>query len=438
LIKASHPTLRYKSSRKVTLDVSQVRLGMYVAALDRPWEETPFLFQGFTVETEHDIQVLHEYCRQVTIDIESSVDFQIQPRTGASTAGHGTTTSVRKRSREVEQELSRAQRTHAASSRLIRSIMDDVRLGKSVDTTAAREAVSECVDSVIANADAMTLLTRIREKDEYTSEHSLSVSILTVAMARHMGMQRQELVDLGMCGLLHDVGKVLTPTEILTKPGRLTAEEMEVMKEHTTHGRNVLMSSKGATLKALDVAHAHHERFDGMGYPRGLVESQIGQYTRMVAITDTFDAITSDRVYDNARHNMDAFRILSRGRGSHWDPKLVIRFIEAIGIYPAGTPVELSNGMSGVVIETHPTLKLRPKILLTRGPNGPLEPPVLLDLARRQVDRYGQRLEIRTILSQRVANINLHELRARGVLDDLSALPDFGAIDQPQPQPQTG
>ena len=426
------PTLRYKASRKMRLGVDQVRLGMYVAELDRPWEETPFLFQGFTVETEHDLHVLREYCREVTIDVQSSVDFQLEPQARRGSAAQSTTLSVSKRSREVEQELSRAQRTHLASSRLVRTILDDVKLGKSVDTAAAREAVTECVDSVIANPDAMTLLSRIREKDDYTAQHALSVSVLTVALGRHIGMERHELVDLGLCGLLHDVGKVMVPIEILTKPGRLTEDEMVLMREHTTHGRNILMSGKGSVLKAVDVAHAHHERFDGGGYPRGLVESQIGLYTRMVAIIDTFDAVTTDRAYGSARHNMDAFRILSKGRGSHWDPKLVIRFIETIGIYPAGTPVELSNQMIGIVVETHPTLKLRPKVLLTHGPNGPLQPPVLLDLARHQADRHGQRLEVRDILSPRVAGVSLHELRSRGVLDNLHNLPDFASVDRPE------
>lgn len=227
VIHNKRPTLSYKTSRKVTIPVAELRLGMYVAELDRPWEETPFLFQGFTIETEHDIGVIREYCEQVTVDIESSVDFQIQPtaRAGRQAGTTGRTTAVSKRSENVERALSRAQRTHADSSRLIRTIMDDVRLGKSVDTPAARAAVTECVDSVIANPDAMTLLSRIREKDEYTSQHSLSVSILTVALGRQLGMQREELIDLGICGLLHDVGKVLTPDEVLTKPGALRSRK---------------------------------------------------------------------------------------------------------------------------------------------------------------------------------------------------------------------
>jgi putative nucleotidyltransferase with HDIG domain len=328
----------------------------------------------------------------------------------------------------VEQAMRQAQSTHVASSRLIRTIMDDVRLGKSVDTPAAREAVTECVDSVIANQDAIALLTRIREKDEYTSQHSLSVSILTVALGRHMGMDRAELIDLGLCGLLHDVGKVMIPDEVLLKPGKLSEPEMDVMRGHTTYGRDVLMSSRGAPLKALDVAHAHHERFNGSGYPRGLTESQITPYTRMVAITDTFDAITTDRIYSNSRANMEAFRILSKGRNTHWDAKLVIGFVEAIGIYPAGTAVELSNNMIGIVVETHPTLKLRPKVVLTHTPDGPLNPPVLLELATQMKDEHGQALQIGRVLRPSVADVSLHTLRDRGILDNLADLPRFDQV----------
>ncbi|MCP5313053.1 MAG: HD-GYP domain-containing protein [Chromatiaceae bacterium] len=426
LIEQKQPTLRYKSSRKMTVPVGDLRLGMYVAELDRPWLGTPFLFQGFTIETERELELLREYCSKVTIDVESTVDFQIKTGSGGKPGPHTRTTTVSKRSQVVEREITRAQTAHAASSKVIRDIMDDVRLGKAVDTPAAREAVTECVDSVIANADALALLTRIREKDEYTSQHSLSVSILSVALGREMGHGRKELIEIGLCGLLHDVGKVLVPDEILGKPDRLSADEMEVMKQHTTFGRDILLSSSGALLKSVDVAHAHHERFDGSGYPRGLVEDQITPVTRIVAIADTFDAITSDRVYANARTNMDAFRILSRGRRTHWDPKLVIRFVEAIGIYPAGTAVELSNQMVGLVIESHPTLKLRPKLLVTHTPNGPLKPPMIVDLATRMQDQFGRKLQISRVLPPSSASISLHELRAHGVLENLHQLPEFG------------
>lgn len=423
------PTLSYKTSRRMELPVGELRLGMYVAELDRPWEETPFLFQGFTIETEHDLEVLRQYCEMVTIDIESSVDFQIQPGAAARRApsSHNRTLqAVSKRTQTVERELGRAQRTHVASSQLIRNIMDDVRLGKTVDTPAARAAVTDCVDSVIANPDAMALLSRIREKDEYTSQHSLSVSILSVALGRHLGMERDELISLGMCGLLHDVGKVLIPDEILRKPGKLTDEEMAIMREHTTHGRNILMSSSGAPMKAMDVAHAHHEHLDGSGYPRGLTDKQIPAFARMVAVVDAFDAITSDRAYNHAKTNMDAFRVLSRGRMTHWDARLVIKFVEAIGIYPAGTAVELSNQMVGIVIETHPTQKLRPKVLLSHSARGPLKPPMLLDMAKHQVDENGQKLEIRRVLPPSVAGLDLHRIRESGLLDNLQNLPEFG------------
>jgi len=428
LINGNNPTLSYKTSQKVPMPVSELKLGMYVAELDRPWEGTPFLFQGFTIETEQELEVLAEYCDTVVIDIESSVDFQIQSKSRKRPTTQTQTRAVTKRHESVEQAMRRAQSTHVASSRLIRTIMDDVRLGKSVDTPAAREAVTECVDNVIANQDAITLLTRIREKDEYTSQHSLSVSILTVALGRHIGLDREELIDLGMCGLLHDVGKVMVPDEVLKKPGKLTEPEMDVMRGHTTHGRDVLMSSSGAPLKALDVAHAHHERFNGSGYPRGLTESQITPYTRMVAITDTFDAITTDRVYSNSRANMEAFRILSKGRNTHWDAKLVIGFVEAIGIYPAGTAVELSNKMIGIVVETHPTLKLRPKLVLTHTPDGPLSPPVLLDLASQMKDEHNEALQIGRVLRPSVADVSLHMLRDRGVLDNLAGLPRFDQV----------
>ncbi len=421
-MKKDPPTLRYKTSQLAKLPIGELLPGMYVAELDRPWEETPFLFQGFRIENFHDIEVLSKYCTTVTVDTQRSVELQPQDKRRTPGRGGARTTVIRRRTVPVERELSRARRAHAASSRLVRNITDDIRLGKAIDTPAAKEVVNDCVDSIIANEDAIGLLTRIREKDEYTSQHSLSVSALTIALGNQLGMDRAALVDVGLCGLLHDVGKLLTPDHVLKKPKRLTQEEMLLMQQHTTLGRDILMSSGGDAMKALDVAHAHHERCDGSGYPRGLVASQLTPYTRMVAIADTFDAITSNRVYDNARTNAEAFRILNEGRKHRWDSRLVIRFIESIGIYPAGTVVELNNGVLGVVIESHPTLKLQPRIVLTHGPSGRLHSPAIIDLAEAE---HAGRLRIVRLLPPSAAGPNLRELIDSGILDNLDQLPAY-------------
>lgn len=411
---ASRPTLSYKGSEKIRIPVAALQIGMRVYELDRPWEETPFLFQGFQIESEEEIRILKELCEHVVVDVESRVDFRIG-RTDA-TSGFTPSTTVIRKERSVQREFSSAHKTYKESSRLVRDIMDDIRLGKSIDTPAAKEAVGSCVDSVISNPDALLLLTRIKNKDEYTAEHSLNVAILTIALGRQLGLNKDKLMEVGMCGMLHDVGKILTPQDVLNKPGRLTREEMEEMKKHPTHGRDILISSDGVVGSALDVAFGHHESLDGTGYPRGLTDNQLTMLTKMVAITDTFDAITSDRVYRNGSPVMDALQILNRNRGKRFDSKLVMRFVKAVGIFPPGSVVELSNGEYGVVIESHPVQKLRPKVLILKGPfETDLEPRVV-DLAYVRKDPNGNELRIVRNVHPSDAGIDLQAVRDQGLI----------------------
>lgn len=409
-------TLRYKQSQQLVLPVEQLQPGMYVAKLDRPWEETPFLFQGFLLEDQDDVSQVQAVCDSVTIDIHSSVEVQVtHNRKGGRTTQ---TTAVRKSRQPVERALPAARNTFDSSSALVRNIFDDVRLGKAVDAPAARDAVSACVDSIIDNPSALTLLTRIREKDAYTAEHSLSVSILSIALGRRLGMSREQLNELGMCAMLHDVGKIMVPTHILNKPDKLSAAEMEVMKSHTTEGRDVLLSNPDVPGSSIDVAHAHHERLDGSGYPRGLKAHQITPFSKLVAITDTFDAMTADRCYQKGRSNMQAFSLLTKGRNTRWDSEMVIQFIETIGIYPPGTVVQLSSGQVAVVLESHPQLKLRPKVLILtedlQSASG------ILNLATTKQGPGGHRLYITTVLSPEHSQPILQHLKYQGVLNTLS------------------
>lgn len=407
------PTISYKTSSKVKLNVSELELGMYVSELDCPWTDTPFLFQGFTLENQEDINAVKEYCDYVYIDVERQVNLKLQPR-DIGKLGSSKTHLIR--SVPVEKEYATANAAYKNSTRIIKNIMDDIRLGKSIDTDQAKEVVEGCVDTVMRNPDALLLFTGIKNKDEYTSEHSLNVSILSIAFGRTMGMEKNKLVELGTAGLLHDVGKILTPLEVLNKPGALTDEEYAVMKEHTTHGRDILMSSDGdVSMLALDVAHGHHEHLDGTGYPRGLKEDQLTEYTKMVAITDAFDAITSDRIYFKGRTIMEAFRILDRSRGSHFDPKHVMNFIKSVGLFPPGSVVVLSDGRTGVVLETHPKLKLRPKILVVQDPKQPEDMSHhILDLAKVFVDAEGKKLHIIKMVHADDVNVNIQALKDDG------------------------
>lgn len=416
----------YTVTETVRVPVDALKRGMYVSELDRSWDETPFLFQGFRLETEDDIRTIQKYCEHVFIDVKQSKQLEIKkdPDTPAASAISTKITSYAKRkltpnrapktriipaigSKELQRDLKPAIRTYNQTNRLVKSLMDEIRLGNSVNTPAAKETVANCVDSVIRNPDAMLLLSRLKNKDEYTSEHSLNVSIISIAFARHIGMDRDQLNEIGLCGMLHDMGKIVTPQEVLNKPGRLEGEEIEIMKRHPADGREILMASSGIHDSVIDVAYGHHERLDGSGYPRGVESDKLSLYTKMVTIADVFDAVTSDRVYRDGTSAFEALRILHAQRGTNYDPSLIIKFIECVGIFPIGTVVELHNGEIGLVIQTHPTYRLKPKIKLLLDQHKKLAEPRVIDLANGDLDANGQPYRIKGAHNPKKFNIDL-------------------------------
>lgn len=377
-----------KVENRIQVSVGDLRIGMYVGALDRPWLESPFLLQGFPLRSMSDIEQLQSLCRHVFVDRDKSASGSLmgmkQQRAGPVTSTEikqtkgglrrtvsrlfGGLTSRRSRelAHQVEQGLGRSEQIFNETRSLARQIIDDVRIGSAIDTKTAREAVSDCVDHVLNNSDALMMLSNIKSKDNYTSEHSVNVSILSIILGQSAGLQRAHLEEIGLAGLLHDVGKVLTPDEILNKPERLTDEEFLIMRMHPSQGRDILDTVEGLSHPIVDVAHQHHERLNGTGYPRRLRVNDLGLETRIVAIADTYDAITSDRVYGKGRPNLEAYQILRAASGSHYDETLVAKFLDTIGVYPPGTAVQLRNGQFGIVVRRNPTQSLRPLVLLVK------------------------------------------------------------------------
>jgi len=215
----------------------------------------------------------------------------------------------------------------------------------------------------LRNPDALLWMSKMRDKDEYTSEHSLNVCVLAIAFGRHLGMEEEALQKLGLCGLLHDVGKMRVKTEVLNKPDKLTDKEFTMIKAHTVHGRNLLMSTSGLPNIVVDVAYSHHEKVDGTGYPRKLKASGIADFARIIALVDAFDAMTAERCYSVAISSTDALKIIFKDRGSHFDERLALEFIKAIGLYPPGSIVELINGTVALVLATNYRYRHLPKII---------------------------------------------------------------------------
>jgi len=250
----------------------------------------------------------------------------------------------------LENELIRATKLHKQGKAIQKLLLSSVKKAQPFDSSIPKAFSKSLVASVDRNPDALLCLTKIREKDDYLLEHSLNVAILLANFGRHLGMSEQQVQDLSYAGFLHDIGKIQIPDDILNKPGRLTANEMEMMKEHVQYGVDYLTETGIEDFLVMTISE-HHERLDGLGYPYGKKGDDISQAGRMLAIADMYDALTADRVYRAGLSSQKAFSILLSDAPLRLDLPLVQQFIKCMGIYPVGSVVLLSNERLAMVIE---------------------------------------------------------------------------------------
>lgn len=346
------------------MPVSGLKVGMYVRELDRPWLETPFILQGFPIRSVDDIDEIAKHCEWVIVEVGEEAWQPAQERTLQAERMQRTQTHAPSSPRK--DELRNAQSTHQQARSLTRNFMDDVRLGRGIDIKEVKATVSECVRSILRNPDAMMWISRLRSKDEYTSEHSLNVGLLAIAFGRHLGASEEDLNKLGLAGMLHDIGKMQTPNDILLKESKLSDEEFQLMKMHAQQGRDILLAHRNVYHGTVDVAYGHHENLDGTGYPRGIKSGGITDFTRIVALCDVYDAITSDRPYKRGASSLNAIKIIQDQAGKKFDMKLAQEFVECIGLYPPGSVVELHSGEVGIVISTNHRHRHLPKVMVVR------------------------------------------------------------------------
>jgi HD-GYP domain-containing protein (c-di-GMP phosphodiesterase class II) len=321
------------------IEVGLLRIGLYVSQLDRPWLETPFLFQGFCIRTESEIEELQRYCEYVEIDIEQS-DATLQQTLSAPTQTEPVQHHVTSRKRSLWQrflglfrggrsmsdadnrrpgdfyhdtvstsaELVVAKALHTGLHDQLMNFLDGIRHGKTMSMPDMEVVTGALVDSVLRNSTAMSLLVRMQKKDEYAGTHSLATSVWALVFGRHLGLDREALAAAGLGGLLLDVGKIKLPTEMLNKNGPLTNVERAHMQTHVEHSLEIIRQGGSVDQRVLDMVATHHERFDGSGYPKGLKGSQIPVFGRIGGIVDSYSAMTSTRAYAEAMSSYDAMR----------------------------------------------------------------------------------------------------------------------------------
>ncbi|MDH3309895.1 MAG: HD-GYP domain-containing protein [Gammaproteobacteria bacterium] len=401
---------------KKKISTLDLKPGMYVSQLDRPWREAEVLFQGFYVNSLEQIEELRNKFRFVYVDTwrdippgktklaikEDTLDEELR-----NLCGHPKRDNVYKDSTSVEEELVIAQEVHKQATITVGEMMRNLQMGQTLKLAMIHDVVTGLMESILRNPDAFSWLMHLKKKDTYSYTHSIDTCALAVTFGRHLGLPHESLISLGTGALLFDVGKVKLPEGLLNKPGRLSPEEFQIMKKHVDYGVDIVGTIKGSGMEMVDMVRAHHERFDGSGYPLGTRGSDIPLFGRMAGILDWYDAITSNRSYQQAISPHQALRVLYNARDKAFQEELVEQFIQCLGVYPTGSLVEMISGEVGIVIAQNRVRRLRPKIMLILNHNKvALENFEIVDLDR---ELPGKNLEIAKVLPPGAYGINPKE-----------------------------
>lgn len=364
------------------LDVDQLRVGMYVCRLDRPWEETPFVLQGLQVASNDDIEAIREYCDFVYVDLRRhvAVDALALRRTQLAD-NRFSSTSVYTNDISVQDEMPRAREALKNAAEIVDRIFDDVTSGRELSVEQVEQAVRPLVASVLRSPDAFFWVEGLREHDSYTYRHAISCSAIAAAFGRHMGFAEDTIISLAAGGLLMDVGKSRLPEALLQYQGSLDPEQLRLVRTHVAEGIDIVSASGITDQDVLDIVRTHHERYDGNGYPDRLMGSGIPISGRMLGIVDAYDAMISARPYRAAISRHHAVRQLYAARDNLFQGELVEQFQVCMGVYPTGSLVELTSGEVAVVMAQNHIRRLRPRVVILSTPDKqPLSDFRVLDL----------------------------------------------------------
>lgn len=407
--------------REVRISAKGLSLGMYVSRLDRPWIETSFPLQGLKIGSDDDLRNLQRICNFVYIDTASGsspdprfLEFD-EPLLVREAKAHDEVVRLRKTTWALETsfaaELHAADEVHRALERRIEEVMDDVKAGLNLDLPKLKDGVDAMIDSIVRNPSAFAWLKEIKRKDSYSYQHALGCAIWSASFGRHLGLEKTELQNLALGGLLCDVGKTRLPEDLLARQGPLSAEEAELVRRHVQHSLDIVESTPGLPPGIFEMVATHHERHDGSGYPWGLKGGDIPIFGRIIGLVDSYDAMTCIRPYARSRSPHQAVTELYQQRGSLFQSELVEQFIQSCGIYPTGSLVELSDGQVGVVTEVHSLKRLRPRVmLLLDGNKAPLARFREIDLGETEVDACGDPLTVKCGLPPGAFGIEPSEL----------------------------
>jgi HD-GYP domain-containing protein (c-di-GMP phosphodiesterase class II) len=411
---------------KQRIDTRYLEIGIFVAELDRPWLESPFLFQGFLIEGEEDLATLRELCEWVMYDPERSLESVRGKRVAAGGASvrdeHENAMSREMREKENDprqfaETFKRVIHLHRQAEIRFTQVIDDRRLKKRIDYGPLKEIVSELATVIEKHPNAALWLTKLHAQDELTATHCVNVAIFSMAFAHYRALPREMVREIGLGALLHDVGLTGPANCIIRQKERLSTADFLIVKRHPIEAFASLDRVHLLPEITRKIIRWHHERLDGSGYPDRLSSDEIPEYVRMVGIADAYDAMASDRAYRPGKQPTEALTELHTDAEHTFGTQLVEEFIRCIGIYPVGAVVKLNTGAIGLVASSLPGARLTPLVLLIKDAEGrSLYPRRMVNL-EVVANRYGRRWSIDQVVDPaeyriNIANIAMDEMRA--------------------------
>ncbi len=397
--------------------------GMYISRLDRPWIDTPFPIQGFHVKDRNDVKNLKEFCDYVYIDRQrSSTTIRLGGgrETPPQTTKRVTEEVIRvnhttyRREKTMDEIVGQASMIHQDVVRTLDRLSEQVAQGKAPDIMGTRQTADKVVDNVACNPDAMIWIAHLKAKDNHSYAHSIRATIWAIAFGRHLGIKKALLQDIATGMLMADIGMTHIPDTITGRKGRLNKQEKRILHSHVAKSLEMLKGCKGLNRNILEVIATHHERHDGSGYPRGIRGTQIPLHGKVAGLVDYYDTLTNPRHIELALSPADAIVKLHKMRFNGFQGDLVDEFIQATGIYPTGSLIELKTGEVGVISEQNEGWRLRPRIMiLLNQEKKRIGKPATVDLLNPE-DKASH-LEIKRSLPDGSFGLDLTDFRASGL-----------------------
>ncbi len=391
-----------------SVDIDDVKVGMYIHDV---YERDGMMLVSegrLIVNTEQINELRQRGVKRVRIDTDkSSVKKKEVP-------GKKVAKDDKQREEEYYKELENAVTIHHEGVIRVSEVLHAIRSGQPFSLSIIKSAARDIVESLLKNPDALISLSQLKGYDDYTYVHSVNVAILLASLALAMGYPEERLIELGMGGLLHDIGKMRVPEKILNKPGKLTDTEFAIIKRHPEFGIETILDMRGISDITRKIVLQHHERYNGKGYPLGLKGERIHEVGLMSAVADVYDALTSDRVYKAAWTPQKALALIFKGCDTEYSRRIVELFTKHMGVYPVGSFVKLSNGELGVVIRIDREKLLRPVVLVLFDKNGTrLRVPKKIDLWEERNIEKRKQVKIEISLNPKAFDINVNDFIQR-------------------------